>query len=96
MLVGIKIYTYFCENELNDMPTVLFIFGLRFYFYSAEHEPIHVHVVSSDGKAKFSLEPTVELVQNQGLKPKDIKRAEMICQSFREEFIQKWHEYFKN
>ena len=54
------------------MPTVLFVFGLRFYFYSAEHEPIHVHVVSGDGKAKFSLEPAVELVQNQGMKPKDI------------------------
>lgn len=76
------------------MPTVLFIFGLRFYFYSAEQEPIHVHVVSSDGKAKFSLEPIVELVLNQGMKPKDIKRAQTICEAFRDEFIQKWHEYF--
>lgn len=26
------------------MPTVLLAFGLRFYFYSGEHQPIHVHV----------------------------------------------------
>ena len=76
------------------MPTVLFIFGLRFYFYSIEHQPIHVHVVSGDGKAKFSLEPTVDLVLNQGMKPKDIKRAQTICEEFQEEFILKWHEYF--
>lgn len=26
------------------MPEILRIFGLRFFFYSREHEPIHVHV----------------------------------------------------
>ena len=27
------------------MPTVFTIFGLRFMFYSDDHEPVHVHVV---------------------------------------------------
>lgn len=39
------------------MPEILRIFGLRFYFYSREHEPIHVHVKSADGKAKFDIIP---------------------------------------
>ncbi|MBE6243946.1 MAG: DUF4160 domain-containing protein [Bacteroidales bacterium] len=26
------------------MPTILFLFGLRFFFYSEEHLPVHVHV----------------------------------------------------
>lgn len=26
------------------MPEILRMFGMRFYFYSREHEPIHVHV----------------------------------------------------
>ncbi len=26
------------------MPTILLAFGLRFYFYSDEHLPIHVHM----------------------------------------------------
>ncbi|WP_363323604.1 DUF4160 domain-containing protein [uncultured Duncaniella sp.] len=26
------------------MPTVLYIFGIRFFFYPNDHEPIHVHI----------------------------------------------------
>ena len=39
------------------MPEILRMFGMRFYFYSREHEPIHVHVKSADGKAKFDILP---------------------------------------
>ena len=47
------------------MPEILRIFGLRFYFYSREHEPIHVHVKSADGKAKFDIIPEgIVLVYN--------------------------------
>lgn len=38
------------------MPTLLYIFGLRFYFYSNEHEPMHIHVQSSDGGINKNLE----------------------------------------
>ena len=55
------------------MPTLFIIFGLRFYFYSDEHLPIHVHVQNADGKAKFNVLPKIELVKNQGIKPKDLK-----------------------
>ncbi len=37
------------------MPTVLEAFGLRFFFYSDEHTPIHVHVVKGDESAKIEL-----------------------------------------
>lgn len=76
------------------MPTVLLAFGLRFYFYSGEHQPIHVHVENADGRAKFVLEPIVELKINEGIKPKDLKKAQTLCETFQTEFIQKWHEYF--
>jgi hypothetical protein len=56
------------------MPTFLFIFGLRFYFYSEEHLPIHVHVQNGDGKAKIDVE-SCEVLENRGIKPKDLKRA---------------------
>ncbi len=29
----------------KDMPQLFTLFGLRFMFYSNDHEPIHVHVV---------------------------------------------------
>lgn len=35
------------------MPEIFRIFGLKFYFFSREHEPIHVHVKNADGNAKI-------------------------------------------
>ncbi len=37
------------------MPEVLRLFGLKFYIYTRDHQPPHVHVVSSDGSAKFAI-----------------------------------------
>ena len=34
------------------MPLLFTFFGLRFMFYSNDHEPIHVHVVKGKGKIK--------------------------------------------
>ena len=45
------------------MPTILFLFGLRFFFYSEEHLPMHIHVKNGDGKAKINIE-TTEVVEN--------------------------------
>lgn len=39
------------------------------------------------------LEPTVELIKNEGMKPKDLKKAKSLCETFQEEFIEKWHEH---
>lgn len=77
------------------MPEILRMFGMRFFFYSREHEPIHVHVKSADGKAKFCILPEgIVLEKNEGLKPKDIKAAEMVLEENRELAIEKWNEYF--
>ena len=77
------------------MPEILRIFGLRFFFYSREHEPIHVHVKSADGKAKFDILPDgVVLVNNNGMKQKDIRCAEMVLEENKELGIAKWNEYF--
>lgn len=37
------------------MPTILTIKGLRFYFWSREHEPIHIHVEGGGDYAKIKL-----------------------------------------
>ena len=77
------------------MPEILRMFGIRFFFYSREHEPIHVHVKNADGKAKFDILPDgVVLVKNEGMKPKDIKAAEMVLEENKELAIEKWNEYF--
>ncbi len=77
------------------MPEILRMFGIRFFFYSREHEPIYVHVKNADGKAKFDILPEgVVLVKNEGMKPKDIKAAEMVLEENKELAIEKWNEYF--
>ena len=51
---------------------------MRFFFYSREHEPIHVHVKSAEGLAKFNVtEEGVEIVTNTGMRAKDLNLALM-------------------
>lgn len=76
------------------MPTLLILFGLRFFFYTRDHEPIHIHVKSSDGEAKFEIETEIVLVYNKGLKPKDLKLAESILEENKENWINEWKRVF--
>ena len=78
------------------MPTMLKIFGLRFYFYINDHNPIHIHVENADGEAKFEIETEITLVYNKGLKQKDIRLAESIIEENKENFIFQWKNRFDN
>ena len=83
------------QKKRKKMPEILRMFGIRFYFYSREHEPIHVHVKNADGKAKFDILPEgIVLVKNEGIKIKDIKAAEMVLEENKELAIERWNEYF--
>jgi hypothetical protein len=46
-------------------------FRVTVLFYSEEHLPIHIHVQNANGKAKFNVEPEIELGYNKGIKKKD-------------------------
>ncbi|MDC8002375.1 DUF4160 domain-containing protein [Aequorivita todarodis] len=76
------------------MPTLFIVFGLRFFFYSNEHLPIHIHVRNADGEARFAVEE-IKLISNKGLKNRDIKLAEALIEENRELIIQKWNEHFR-
>ena len=76
------------------MPTLFTIFGLRFYFYSEEHFPIHVHVKNSDGRAKIQVDPEVVLIENKGIKPNDLKKALTLTHLYKEQIKEFWYEYF--
>lgn len=75
------------------MTTIIYLFGLRFFFYFEEHLPIHVHVQNGDGRAKIIVS-NLEVVENNGIKPKDIKKAITIVEEYREDIIKAWNEYF--
>lgn len=78
----------------SAMPTLLTLFGLRFFFYLDEHSPIHVHVDCNGKKAKIALEPSVSLVYNHGLKEQELKKAIDTCCIYRDDFIAEWHKRF--
>ena len=75
------------------MPSIFEKDGYRFFFYSNDHRPIHVHVRHGGGEAVFNVEEGVELRESQGLKVKELARAEELAQQHRELIIQKWHEH---
>ena len=54
------------------MPTVFTKDGYRFFFYSNDHTPIHVHVRKADGEAVFEVENEVILRESVGLKTKEL------------------------
>lgn len=77
------------------MPTVFILFGFRFLFYSNDHSPIHIHVVKGDIMAKFTLFP-VCLVENHGLKPKDIRMVIKVLEENQEIIAEHWNNYFNS
>lgn len=74
------------------MPELFRMFGMKFFFFSLEHLPIHIHVRNADGIAKFNLEPEITLIEAKGIKPKDLVLAEALINERKEEIIKKWNE----
>jgi len=76
------------------MPTIFRFFGMQFYFWSNEHEPVHIHVRKGRSLAKFEIEPNVELIDNKGFKPQELKLAENIIEENKDVILTNWETYF--
>lgn len=76
------------------MPTVLFIFGIRFFFYPNDHEPIHVHIEYQGNSAKIQVEPEIVVIENHGLKSQIIKKALDTVAFYRDDIVEEWHKVF--
>lgn len=77
------------------MPEIFRKFGFRFYFYSDEHQPIHVHVRNADGEIKLNIvAEKILLIRNYGMKSKDVKIAKELAKTYREEIIMDWIKHF--
>jgi len=75
-------------------PTVFRERGYRFFFFSREEVRPHIHVYSSDGEAKFWIEPTIELARNYGYTPTQIREIESIIEEHRDVIQTAWREHF--
>ena len=80
------------------MPTLLKIKGLRFYFWSKDHRPMHVHIEEGKGgaTAKVEIEPDIRVVEVQGFSKGDMRKILKICKQAKEDFQAAWEEYFND
>lgn len=85
------------------MPKIYEYFGFVFYFYSNEHEPIHVHVIHGDRESIFDLimqnGKLVNIIvrKRKGIDmiiEKDRKIAESFIRQYHKEIIEKWVTFF--
>jgi Domain of unknown function (DUF4160) len=79
------------------MPAIFRYKGFRFFFYSNEgnpREPLHVHVRSAEGEAKFWLQPEVVLADSYGFDASTLKELASIAEQNLELIERTWNEYF--
>lgn len=75
------------------MPTIFILYGFRFMFYANDHNPLHIHVVKGNVNAKFALFP-VRIVENNGLKPAEMKLVQHIIEENEEIIAEHWNNFF--
>lgn len=76
------------------MPKVFEKDGYRFFFYSNEHPPVHVHVRHGGGEAVFGVGDEITLRESAGLKVKQLAKAEKLAEDHKELILEKWNEHF--
>ncbi|WP_426670885.1 DUF4160 domain-containing protein [Mucilaginibacter sp. McL0603] len=85
------------------MPKIFEYLGIIIFFYSNEHEPIHVHAThdSFESKAEFYIvggeisEIRIKLVKDRKpLKGAKLKDFEKFLEVYADKIVQKWVDYF--
>lgn len=74
------------------MPTIFEKDGYKFFFYSNEHTPIHVHVRHGGGEAVFEVEDLIELRESQNMKINELRKAQKLALENRSLILEKWNE----
>lgn len=104
MQVSFFLCNFAAQNVItNTMPKIFEYFGFVFFFYSNEHEPIHVHVTHKGCQSIFELimdngvlvEIRVrEKAGEEPLSSKDQKTAEEFIRKYSKNIITKWIKFF--
>jgi len=77
------------------MPEIFRFFGFSFFFYSREHEPIHVHVEGNGGYAIFVLiDNQFVLREKVKIKASDFKKIKSVIDENVDIIINRWNEHF--
>ncbi|MCL1888555.1 MAG: DUF4160 domain-containing protein [Kiritimatiellaeota bacterium] len=76
------------------MPTIFTEDGFRFFFYSNDHHPIHVHVSHGDGEAVFEVGNGLALKEARGMSVKNLAKAERLAKRNIKLIKEKWNVFF--
>jgi len=77
------------------MSEIFRFFGFSFFFYSKEHEPIHVHVEGASGFAKFDYDGNnFVLNMAKGIKVNDLNKIKFVIEENKDIIVARWNEYF--
>ena len=85
------------------MPKLYFYFGLMVFFYSNEHEPIHVHgfYQGREGKAELTVRngkvvkiTFTSVAKMPPLRSAELARFKKLVRAKADEIVQKWIDYF--
>jgi hypothetical protein len=80
------------------MPTILYIKGWRFFFYSNEgNEPLHIHIQKGDKECKYWLDIdnySVEEAYSYNLNQKDKREVRKILLQNLDEIAEGWNQFF--
>mgnify|MGYP003291290430 CR=1 FL=1 len=78
------------------MPEIFRKYGFLFFFYSREHEPIHVHVEGEEGLVIYDLieDQFVQREKKGKIKASSIKRIEQALVDNKQKIIDTWKEHF--
>lgn len=75
------------------MPTILRIDGFRFFFFSNEHEPEHIHIEKGDMYARIEIQ-SLKVTDSYNASSKDIKKMLELVEKNKEKLQGAWDEYF--
>ncbi len=85
------------------MPKIFEYLGILIFFYSNEHDPIHVHAKKGEfeSRAEFYIIngkiSEIKIKNISGIKPlkgKELKNFEIFLENYAEKIVEKWINYF--
>jgi len=75
------------------MPTIFKKEGFRFFFFSDEHTPKHIHIEKAEMYVRIEIE-SIKVTDSYNITLKDIKKLQKIVEENKEILIGAWDEYF--
>lgn len=79
--------------EGEDLPTVMILYGFRFFFYSREETRMHIHVEIGDRELKIWLD-TFEVAYNHGYPNHEVLRIIKLVIKYEKTIKKAWVSHF--